>query len=417
MNPFKIFYGWWIVIATFLITLYVGGVVFYGFTAIFEPIADDMEWSYTQVSLASSLRGLEAGLLAPLMGMLTDRWGPRKLLFGGGLLVATGMILLSYTDSLLTFYGAFAILALGSSSCTTTVLMTAVANWFRNKVGVASGIAISGFGFSGLFIPLIVKLIDMYEWRMAILILGVGAFIVIIPLSLLFRHKPEQYGYVPDGYLSKITTPASSTVTEGPKFKVTQAIKTGTFWKIAISLFCHMAIVSAIATHVMPYLSSVGVARSTSALVAAAIPLVSVAGRIGLGQLGDKVEKRIAVATSLSLMCIGAVLFAYAPSSGIWLLVAFVCLFGVGYGGTNALRPALVREYYGRADFGTIFGLITGISMLGSIMGPAVAGWAYDYWGGTYNGIWYFFAFLTLTAFTLVMSIRSLKGTSVSELT
>ena len=72
-KPPKIFYGWYIVGASFLIFIYMGGVVFYGFTAIFEPIANEFHWSYAQISLAASLRGLEIGLLAPLTGILVDR--------------------------------------------------------------------------------------------------------------------------------------------------------------------------------------------------------------------------------------------------------------------------------------------------------------------------------------------------------
>ena len=75
----KIFFGWWIVGAAFFISLYVGGVVFYGFTTIFEPIAEEFGWTYLQISLAASIRGLEVGLLAPIAGILADRWGTRKV--------------------------------------------------------------------------------------------------------------------------------------------------------------------------------------------------------------------------------------------------------------------------------------------------------------------------------------------------
>ncbi len=90
-KPSKVFYGWWIAAASLLIGLYSAGVVFYGFTAIFEPIADELGWSYTQISLASSVRGLEAGLLAPLIGVLADRWGPRRLIFSGAIFTAVGL--------------------------------------------------------------------------------------------------------------------------------------------------------------------------------------------------------------------------------------------------------------------------------------------------------------------------------------
>ena len=198
-RPTRIFYGWWIVGASLLISLYSGGVVFYGFTAIFEPIANDMGWSYAQISLAASLRGLELGLFAPITGIMTDRWGPRRLIFGGAILTSAGLFLLSQTNSLATFYGGFALISLGMSATTVTVLMTAVANWFRAKVGIASGIAMSGFGLSGLIVPLIVKLIEAFDWRMAMAILAAGMLAIVTPLSLIFRHRPEQYGYFTDG--------------------------------------------------------------------------------------------------------------------------------------------------------------------------------------------------------------------------
>jgi len=106
-KPTKIFYGWWIVAASLVIALYAGGVTFYGFTAIFEPIANEFGWSYTKISLAASLRGLEMGLLAPITGRLVDRWGPRRLIFGGAIIICLGLILLSHTTSIGMFYGAF----------------------------------------------------------------------------------------------------------------------------------------------------------------------------------------------------------------------------------------------------------------------------------------------------------------------
>jgi len=162
-KPPRVFYGWWVVSASSLIALYAGGIIFYGFTAIFEPIANEFGWSYAQISLAASIRGVEMGLLSPLFGMLADRWGPRRLIFSGGVITALGLILLSYTTSLAMFYGAFVLVAIGISACSMTVLMIAVANWFKRRVGLASGIAASGFGFGGLLVPVIVRLIDIYE--------------------------------------------------------------------------------------------------------------------------------------------------------------------------------------------------------------------------------------------------------------
>jgi MFS family permease len=410
-NPSKVFYGWWIVGASFLIALYVGGVVFYGFTAFFEPIADELGWSYTQISIAASLRGLEIGLLAPIVGILADRWGPRRLVAAGLILAAAGLFLMSVSTSLVTFYLAFALLAVGMSGCTLTVLMTTVANWFRRRVGLASGIAISGFGFSGVMVPLIVGLIAIYGWRTAVTILALGMIVVILPLSLLFRHKPEQYGYSPDGRQSDAATSSADmplTQETEVEIKTGQAFRSGAFWRLALAFMYHIMVVSAAVTHVMPYLSSLGIDRSTSGLVATAIPLASIFGRLGLGWLGDKLDRRLVAAAGFLLMGAGLLCFGYISAASMWLITLFLILFGIGYGGSNVMRPSLGREYFGRANFGAILGLMVGIGAIGSIIGPTVAGWTYDNWG-SYQAAWFFYAGLSIVAFLSVLTMSPVK--------
>ena len=408
----KVFYGWWIVAASFLIALYVGGVVFYGFTAFFEPIANEMGWSYTQISLAASLRGLEIGLLSPLVGVLADRWGPKRLVFGGVFITVAGLLLLGATRSLVMFYGAFALLAVGVSACTVTVLLTAVANWFRKKMGLASGIAICGFGFSGLLIPVIVRLIAVYDWRTAVNILALGMLFLILPLSLFFRHRPEQYGYFPDGQKqSAVAGPDESgagQVTEA-EVRVKPALKSGAFWRLALSRMYHMMVVAAVITHVMPYLSSIGLSRSRASLVATLIPLMSVFGRLGFGWLGDKFSKRLVATASFIMIGAGILCFAYASTISIRLLVPFLVLMGIGYGGTNAILPPLGREYFGRTNFGSIYGIMEGIGTIGGIIGPAIAGWAYDNWG-SYHTVWLWLAGLVVIPVILVFTITPVEN-------
>lgn len=402
-KPRRVFYGWWIVGACFFISLYVGGVVFYGFTAFFGPLADKFHWSYAQISFAASLRGMETGLLAPLVGMLVDRWGPRRLLFSGAIITSLGLILLSRTTSLGTFYGAFVLLAIGMSTCSSTVLMTAVANWFRRKIGIATGIMICGYGFSGLLIPVIVNLIDTYEWQKALTILAIGVLAVCLPMSLVVRHKPEQYGYQPDGEVSNIATSNDLNKAQTVEADVgaKQAVKSRTFWHITLALLCQMLILSAVVTHVMPYLSSIGFTRAIAGLVAAGIPLASIAGRLGLGWLGDRLDKRRVIAAALVMMCGGLLCFGFISSRATWLLVPFLILFGIGYGGANTLRASVISEFFGRRNFGAIHGIVIGIMMLGSIAGPPLAGWVFDNWG-SYQPIWFVFAGLAVVALLTV---------------
>ncbi len=379
---------------------------------IFEPIANEMGWSYTQIALGPSLLGVEAGLLAPLLGILADRWGSRRLIFTGAVVTAGGLLLLSQITSLAMFYGALALMAIGISCCTMTVLMTAVSGWFRRKVGLASGIAVSGFGFGGLLIPVMVRLIDVYEWRTAVTILAIGMLVIVAPLSLVFRHKPEKYGYLPDGEaIDAAKTNGDPTLPQVAEVEVKAraALKSRTFWQLALAYTFQGMFVSATVTHIMPYLSSIGVNRSMATIVATAVPLISITGRFGLGWLGDKMNRRLVAAVAFAMMGIGSFFFGYAGTSGAWSLVFFLILFGIGYGGGNSLRPSLGREYFGRTSFGTIFGLIMGINMLGGLTGPPLAGWVYDNWGN-YQVIWFVFAGLAAIALMLVLTTRPVSN-------
>ena len=413
-KPPRIFFGWWIVGAAFFIALYAGGAIFYGFTVIFEPIANEMGWSYTQVSLAASLRGMEMGILAPLVGTLADRWGPKRLISGGAVIAAIGLILLGRATSLGMYYVAYFLMSIGMSGCTTTVLMTAAANWFHRKVGLASGIVVSGFGFGGLLIPVMVWLIDVLDWRMTIFILALNMLVVILPLSLLFRHKPEQYGYFPDGQQDNAAhsnnTPSMSQSGE-VAITIRQTFRSNPFWCITLAFVFHMTVVSSIAAHVMPYLSSINIARSKSSIVATAIPLMSIVGRLGLGWLADKVNRRLVAAVSFAMTALGMLCFGYTSTAGSWILIPFLLLFGIGYGGCTTMRPYLTREYFGRVNFGAVFGFIIGINMLGTIIGPPLVGWVYDNWG-SYQSIWFIFAALPLASLMCVLAIRPIRTTA-----
>lgn len=407
----KIFYGWWVVGACLLITLLMSGFVSFGFTAFFEPIVNEFGWSYTQISLAASLRGMEVGILAPLIGFVVDRWGPRRLLFVGTLIIGLGLIFLSRINSLGMFYFAFCVVAFGTSACSPTVVMTAVANWFRRKMGKATAIAGCGFALGSLLVPAVVRLIDILTWHTAIFILGVCIWVIGVPLSLLVRHRPEQYGYLPDGEQRSTVIAYEGTVppqTDEADIGVKQVVNSRAFWHIGLGLALVVLPVSAVITHVMPYLSSVGVARMTASLVAMATPLGSIIGRFTSGWIGDKFNKKMVATGFVAPMCFGLLFLRYASSETMWALVPFIILFGIGWGGTGTLRPVLLREYFGRRSFGIIFGFTMGMSAAATVIGPLFAGWVFDSWG-SYHMAWMVFAFIIVVAFIIMATTPSVS--------
>ncbi|MDP6825144.1 MAG: MFS transporter [Dehalococcoidales bacterium] len=413
-KPSKVFYGWWIVGACFLIAMYTSGALFHGFTAIFKPITNEFGWSYTQISFAQSIRGLEVSLVAPLVGILVDRWGPRKLIFGGVCITSIGLLLLSRTNSLSVFYIAAVLTAIGMSSSGTWVTMAAVGSWFRRKMGLATGIMVCGYGAGGFLVPVMVKLIDTYEWRTTMVILAIGILIIGLPLSLMVRHKPEQYGYLPDGELPSTTIPEVEVAAiPDPKAdtEVKRALKSRVFWHLTLALTPQFIAIGAVITHVMPYLSSLGITRSVSGLVAMAIPLMSISGRFGFCWLSDIFDKRRRSADALAILALGLLCFEYIPAGGTWLLVPAIIFLGIGYGGNIPIMALLVREYFGRNKFGTIIGFVWGILMLGNVTGPPISGWVFDNWGN-YQGIWLAFAGLTAIGIFIMLNTPTVKAWS-----
>jgi sugar phosphate permease len=399
----KIFYGWWVVFACFLIAFYVSGTVMFGFTAFLEPIAEEFGWSYTKVSFAASLRGLELGIFAPVMGFLVDRFGPRRLLFLGTLSIGLGFLSLSLTSTLGMFYGSFVLIGIGTSACMGTVLAPAVANWFRKDVGKALGIMSCGIGAGGILLPLITLLIDLYQWRTTFVILGFGIMLIGLPLSLIVRHRPEKYGYLPDGAV--LEEQKGTTENQDKDIDLKTALRTRVFWHLSAAESIRIMTITALITHVIPYLSSLGISRSYATLVATSIPLLSIIGRLGFGWFGDVFNKFKVITMLYVLGGLSILTFAYANTT--WLLFPFVILFSLSWG-APPLRGAILRENFGRLALGSILGVLGGVGTVARIIGPVLAGWTYDTFGH-YQFVWFFFTGTFAIAVILMLTMSPPK--------
>jgi MFS family permease len=400
----KIFYGWWIVLACFSIGFLVSGFVFYGFTAFFEPLVREFGWSHTQVSFASSLRGLEMGILAPLIGFLADRWGSRRIMFSGMIVLGAGLILLSYTQSLFMFYGAMILIAFGAGGCTSVVTMTAVSQWFRKNIGKALAIMTSGFGASGLLLPIIVALIDAYGWRTAVVALGLAIWVIGIPLSLVIRDSPEKYGDMPDGIpFPQGDSIGSDSPEDAPKTSYRAILTDRPFMYLNLAEGIRFMALTSVVVHIMPHLSMIGILRSRAGFIAASIPLLSVIGRFVFGWLGDIFDKRRITMLAFFLMALGMLALAFTHWPG--MLLVFLLLFSFGFGGITVLRGTIIREYYDKRIFGSMMGIMMGFAAAGGIIGPTFTGWVFDV-SRDYHFVWMGFGAMLFIAILLVANFR-----------
>ena len=385
------FYGWYVVGACCFIMMYGSGAISLGFTAIFEPLVDEFGWSHTQISFAASLRGLERGLFAPVAGVLSERWGPNFVVFGGLLLCSIGLILLSTVTSITMFYISFIIIGIGITAIATPLMMVFVLSWFPNKGGLAMGIAASGVALGGLLVPIITYLIDLYGWRHAILIMGLGMLVLPLPLSLLLRKNSGNFGNVNSNQESLLSFDyghSSLVKSKEISFGAKDSLTNFSFWIITSAFFCQSLVLSGVLTHIMPYLSSIGIDRTSSGLVAGALPLSTVLGRVGFGWLMDRVEKRKLVAISFALNSLGVLILAIISPGQNLLIILFIILFGVGWGGSVVMFAGLMNSYFGIKRLGTIIGFAGVFIMIGYIIGAPLTGWIFDRWG-YYQPSWF----------------------------
>ena len=398
------------------------GVVGYGFTAFFDSFVQEFGWSYAAVSLGASLRGAETGLVSPVLGFLVERWGSKWILLAGSILTGLGLILLSRISSLAQFYGAWFVIALGVSACGPAVVNPAITHWFTRNLGKATGILATGFAISGLLVPVIYKLIEQYGWREALVILAIVSMAICIPLTFTVRHKPEPIGLFPDGVPShsdsKVVDINNSRLSISQveiNVGIGQALKSRTFWHLTMAFTFQSIVLIAVISHIMPYLKTVKIDGSTASFFAGAIPVLSIAGRLGAGWISDRLGRKQVAVYSFILVLIGTLLFDYVRDTAMWALILAVTIFSLSYGSALTLRAVMAREYFGKSKFASIFGILIGVQSFGAMLGPFLAGWTFDIWG-TYHYAWIILTAINLAAVVFLATTPRIVSKQVAGL-
>ncbi|MFC1593227.1 MFS transporter [Candidatus Omnitrophota bacterium] len=403
------FYGWWIVLIAFLTSAFAGATVWYGFTAYFDPLVNEFGWSYTAISLAASFRGLEVGLMDIFVGLLVDRFGGRRIVLAGSIIMGIGYLMLSQVNTLTTFYISFFIIFIGASGASNVVLFQVVTRWFRKRLGLVIGLVSAGFGVSGFALPAIVYLLDILGFRLVFAVVGLAAILIGSFAALFLRSRPEDMGLYPDGApLSEnvpepITSDIIMTVISQKDHSIKEAIADLAFWITTYAGLVTGLSTMMISTHVMPYLKHIGYPRYMSSLVAMMIPVTSIIGRLGIGWISDLVGRKRVFVIAMLGQTTGVVLFLFAQQP--FLLVSSVILFSISYGGIIVLRPAVFQDYYGRSYIGSLLGLSLGIASLGSIAGPLLAGWIFDT-TNSYSLAWVLCSVLLMVGVPLLLIMK-----------
>jgi len=355
------------------------GLVSQAFGAYLAVLSDEQGWSKTALSGAAALQQMEVALLGPVLGWLIDRFGPKVFVRAGVVVFGTGLCLLSQVQSLPAFYGAFIVIALGTSLCGFFPLNVALIHWFERKRARALSAMSIGLAFGGIMVPLVAQSLTTFGWRATALASGIFAIAVGLPLALVIRNRPHEHGEVVDG-----AAPEGSPASASPErsdatrdFTAREALRTPAFWLISLGHGFALFVVHAVSVHAITHLKEgLGYPIAAASLVISLVTVFQIAGVLLGWVIGDRFKKRLIAAACMLAHALGLLLLTYAGSlpSPFAAVVAFAVLHGTAWGLRGPMMQAMRADYFGRSAIGMILGLSFMIIVIGQVGGPIIPG-------------------------------------------
>ena len=396
----RLFYGWKMVGAGVGLQFLQAGLMTQSFGAYVAVLQAERGWSKTALSGAAALHQMEAALLGPLLGWFMDRFGPQGMIRAGVIIFGCGLMLLSQCNELTTFYGAFLVIALGTSLCGFFPINVALINWFeRWRARALSSLSI-GLALGGITVPIVAASLQAYGWRATAFASGLIAIVIGLPLAMVIKRRPEDHGETVDGLPPTPSVYSESKDHPAPvtrDFTVQEALRTRAFWLISLGHGFALLVVHAVVVHAISHMNQgLGYSVERAALVYGLVTVSQIGGVLVGWWIGDRVEKRLICAVCMVMHMVGLLLLTYADvlPATFAAVLAFGVLHGVAWGLRGPFMQAMRADYFGRTAIGMILGLSLMIIMVGQVGGPMLAGILADLTGNYRLG----FTILALTA-------------------
>ncbi|HEX3179626.1 MAG TPA: MFS transporter [Methylomirabilota bacterium] len=363
MSQRAISYGW-VVVAAAATIICVGIGALFSLGVFLVPIERSMGWSRGAISTVALLNWISMGLGSFVWGAASDRIGGRGVAVAGGFLLGLGLVLASQAQALWQFYVAFGFIVGFAVGAFYAPLTSTATRWFSAQRGLAVALVSSGIGVGILLMsPLARALTNAWDWRIAMLVIGDLAWLVIIPTALLIREEPGHASARPS--LAAVPSAGTAAVLRAPQF-----------WAIALTHFACCAAHSGPIFHMVTHATDQGIPAMTAASVLGVSGLASIGGRIGGGLIADRLGVKRTLIGGLALQAV--MIAAYLAAHELWSFYMLAVVFGTAYGGVMPLYALVTREYFGDKVMGTAYGAVFLISSLGMGVGSLAGGIIYD---------------------------------------
>jgi MFS family permease len=382
----QLYYGW-IIVAVALISMAFWFGIRANFSVFYVALLEEFGWNRGESAGVQSMALITYTVMAPLVGGLIDRFGPRRVVVPGILILALGLILCRSIGTLAQFYLFYGVVVGTGITCIGIVTYSAImAHWFEKKRGLASGIALSGMGLGTfVLVPLSQSFISMWGWRLTFVALGGLVLIIALPLNALFlRHKPSEVGQSVDGLdnhkaFAEAGACAMKADDAGVGWTTRKVLSSGRFWALMAFTFCSIIAIYIIVVHSVRFLVDQGVAKMTAAFVLAMVGVVSSIFRIFWGGLSDRIGREITYTMGIACGCLGvAALLIFENHGSPLFTYSFFVFFGMGWGVTAPMMMAVSADLFKGKIFGLIYGFVEAGVGIGAAFGAWVAGFIFD---------------------------------------
>src|SRR5437879_642028 len=332
-----------------------------------QPISEAMGWSRAGVSAAATLDFLCMGFAAFAWGTLSDRYGTRIVVLAGSLLLGLGLVTASQAQSLWQFQLCFGVLIGIAAGSFYAPMMALASAWIDKHRSLAVALVSAGMGVSPVTVaPTASMLITAYYWRTAMLVIGIGAWALLIPACFLVRPAPQAAG-------AAATDTAEAPATE---WTAAQALRTPQFITLALAHFACCAAHSGPIFHMVSYAMVCGIAPLTAVTVYSLAGFSGLGGRLLLAAMADRIGANPVLVGGLFVQALSVATYLAVGQLGEFYALSVV--FGIAYGGVMPLYAVLVREYFGARIMGSVFGAVSAFASLGMALGPLAGGWVFD---------------------------------------
>ncbi|MGD9531037.1 MFS transporter [Pseudonocardia sp.] len=352
--------GWLTTAAAFVAMAAVFGVA-YSFGAFFAPMAAEFGAGSGTTSLVFSITACCWFLLGSVSGRAVDRLGPRPVLLAGAVALAGGLLVTSTAERLWVAYLGYGLGVGVAVACGYVPMVATVGAWFDRRRALAVGAAVAGIGVGTLAgAPLAAHLIAVYGWRRAFVLLGLGGATLLVAAACVARRPPVMPG--------------------APPRALREVVRTREFRLMYLATFLASTALFVPFVFLPASAAAGGVDPVAAAGLIGVVGATSVAGRLAIGALGDRIGRVRTFRACFAL--IGASFLVWLAATSLPWLVAFAVLLGVGYGGWIALQPTVMADWFGVRGLGAVVGLVYTSSGVGALVGPPLAGLLVDATGG-----------------------------------